>query len=188
MTKRLLVMVACICCLALIAVAAQAAPNTGVTRGPVMRVPQGPDLVIQEIIIREQSSGEFSTVRVSVRVRNKGDATAGASEVMLLYTHNIMGTHYPAVVQHATVGLIPAGGYQEVDFMLEGIAGPLRGMLVAAADVPVAGSPTGQVREGRRLLTTTSVGTTTDLNNGFAVIFDCTGRTLPVRFKNPAVQ
>ncbi len=155
---------------------------------PVLMQLRGPDLIIQEIILREQTSGEFTQVRISVRVRNRSNGAAGPSELALIYSQNVLSGPNPVLVLTKTTGTIAAGAYEELDFVIEAIVGAFRGMLVAVADAPVAGSPSGQVREGRPLMAVSGAGGPTDTNNGFAVIFDTTGRTLPVRWKNPAAQ
>ncbi len=170
-------------CLVVTAPGVEAGPRRG---GPVVMSLQGPDLVIQEIIVREQTSGEFSQVRVDVRVRNKGGAVAAASEVMLLYTQNVMATPSPGMIQHAPTGVIAAGAYEDVEFVIAGIAGSFKGMLVAVADVPVPTAASGQVKEGKLLALSGPGGPIEGNNNGFAAIFNLTGRTLPVRLRNPA--
>ncbi len=180
--------VLCLVSVGLMAPGANAAPAP--RGGPMIAALQGPDLVIQEIIVREQSAAEFSQVRLSVRVRNRGNGAAGPSEVALIYSQNVLGAPNAALVLTKTTEAIAAGEHEELDFVIDGIAGSagFRGMLVAVADAPVAAHPSGQVREGKPLMVVAGAGGPTDFNNGFVVIFDTAGRTLPLRFKNPAVN
>ncbi|MEA3399778.1 MAG: CARDB domain-containing protein [Armatimonadota bacterium] len=150
-----------------------------------MAVKRGPDLVVQEIIIREEGTEEFHNVRVSVRVRNVGGANAGRSMTALIYSDN--ATAGATVFTEPTPG-IRAGGHHEVEFLIEGIAGRFSGMLLAVADAPVGASPTGQVTEGAPSLTMAVLTTRTDSNNTFGVICSTEGRTPPIRYQNPAYK
>ena len=162
---------------------AEPAPRGG--GGMVAMSKIGPDLVIQEIIIREEGHAEFHDARVSVRVRNIGGGAAGESMTALVYSDDV--THAPILLSATTPGM-PAGAHHEVDFLLEGIAGNLSGMLLAVADAPIATARVGQVAEGHRLILMTATAERIDLNNTFGVIFTTAGRTLPLRFKNPCVD
>jgi len=145
----------------------------------------GPDLVVQEIIIREEGTEEFHSARVQVKVRNRGGADAGRSVTALIYSNNVAGG---ATVLTETTPAIPRGAIHDAEFVIEGIAGNLSGMLLGVADAPVAASPTGQVTEGARLMMMSATQKRTDLNNTFGVIFSTQGRALPLRFQNPLFQ
>ncbi len=146
---------------------------------------KGPDLVIQEIIIREEGTAEFHNARVDVRIRNTGGANAGASMTALVYSNNATGG---AMVFTEETPAIANGAHHDVEFLIEGIAGNLRGMLLAVADAPTAAEPVGQVAEGNLLVMMTATSKRIDLNNTFGVIFTTAGRTLPLRFQNPLVN
>ncbi len=145
----------------------------------------GPDLVVQEIIIREEGSAEFHSARVDVRVRNIGGANAGETVTVLVYSNNATSG---AIVLTEDTPAIAKGAYHDVEFVIEGIAGKLSGMLLAVADAPIGPAPTGQVTEGKLMVLTAAGTKRTDLNNTFGVIFSTSGRTLPMRFQNPLVQ
>ncbi|MGC9319359.1 MAG: CARDB domain-containing protein [Armatimonadota bacterium] len=161
------------------------APPDASAAPPTLAVKRGPDLVVQEIIIREEGTEEFHDVRVSVRVRNVGGANAGRSMTALIYSDNApVGA---TVTTEPTPG-IRAGGQHEVEFVIEGIAGRFSGMLLAVADAPVEASPTGQVTEGAPSLTMAVVTPRTDSNNTFGVICSTQGKTPPIRYQNPAYK
>lgn len=143
---------------------------------------QGPDLVIQEMSITHTVAGEFPTVGVTVRVQNRGTAPAGPSEVLLLYIRDILD---PAAIQtyHQSTGPIVPGAFVDLDFTYEG---PLNGLLLAFADAPVTGKPSGQVIEGGFLMASITGGY--DLDNAFGVTFDVGTRPLPLRFENPGLK
>lgn len=102
---------------------------------------KGPDLVIQEIIIREEGTAEFHTARVSVKVRNIGGAVAGETITALVYSHDMTTG---AGVQTQATPSIAVGAVEELDFVFEGIAGSFSGVLLAVADAPIASAPVGQ--------------------------------------------
>jgi len=166
-------------CLLVVTADVQAAPVY--QRGAVIGL-QGPDLVIQEMIIRGLSGGEFPVVRVSVRVRNKGSAAAAPSEVLFLYTQDILSS-VPLQVKHQKTGTIPAGGYEEIEFTY---TGPLHGLLLAFVDAPVVGSPSGQVNEGPPVFAAAQGNLRIDPNNAFGATFTASLSNLPLRLQNPA--
>jgi len=179
--RAVAVMVCMMACVALLGLATPEAT----AQGPQLMSKAGPDLVIQQIVIREEGTAEFHSARVDVRVRNIGGATAGASVTALVYSNDATGG---AIVLTQETPAIDRGTYRDVEFVLEGIAGHLSGMLLAVADAPVAGSTTGQVTEGLRLVLMAPGTQRTDLNNTFGVIFSTQGRALPLRFQNPLVD
>ena len=178
-TPLLLSVMVCLC----VSDFAEPAPRGGAGMELASKI--GPDLVIQEIIVREEGHAEFHDARISVRVRNIGGGASGECVTALLYSDDV--AHAPILLSATTPGM-PAGAHHEVDFLLEGIAGNLSGMLLAVADAPIATARVGQVDEGHRLILMTATAKRIDLNNTFGVIFTTAGRTLPLRFKNPCVD
>lgn len=174
-------LVGVIACLLLVGVAT---PEAAAQNIQVMSK-KGPDLVIQEIIIREEGTAEFHNARVSVRVRNIGGADAGATVTALVYSNNAAAG---AMVLTQATPAVAKGAVHEVEFTIEGIAGNLSGMLLAVADAPTAADPVGQVAEGNLLVMMTPTSKRIDLNNTFGAIFTTAGRTLPLRFQNPLVN
>lgn len=152
-------------------------------QGPQLMSKKGPDLVIQEMIIREEGTAEFHSARIDVKVRNAGGAKAGESVTALVYSHDATSG---AMVLTRPTPEIATGGIHEVEFVIEGIAGNLSGMLIAVADAPIASDPVGQVSEGSLLVLMTATAKRIDSNNTFGVIFTTAGRSLPLRFQNPA--
>ncbi|MBD3293781.1 MAG: hypothetical protein GF393_12730 [Armatimonadia bacterium] len=170
-----------IACLLLVGFAA----SESAAQGLQFMSKKGPDLVIQEIIIREEAGGEFHDVRIDVRVRNIGGAQAGESVTALVYSYNANDS--ASIFAEATPP-IAVGAHRDVEFVITGIAGNFAGLIIAAADAPVAAATTGQVTEGSRMLLAPMNTKRIDLNNTFGVIFSTQGREMPLRFQNPLVN
>lgn len=147
----------------------------------------GADLVVQEIIIREEGAGEFHDVRINVRVRNRGGARADSTITALIFSPDITGE---TQVLTSRTPALDGGAYHDADFTIEGIAGSFSGVLLAVADAPITAAPHGQVTEGRQVVSirTARPAIPIDINNTFGVVFTTAGHTLPLRLRNPLVD
>lgn len=152
-----------------------------------------PDLSVEKIMLTGVNYGSpVCTFEVRVVVRNRGTAGAPACNVMLTYCNNSTGPNpVLVVVQRMTHPLNPKGS-SVITFQLPlaHTAGqPWRGMLIAVADPPVAGKPTGEISEWPALLTTQgNTPPRAETNNVFGVIFDTGSTVLPIHWDNPAVD
>ena len=147
-----------------------------------MVLPKAPDLVVEEMSIL-WAGWDVPELQVTVRVRNRGQAAAVPSEVMVAYTQDILSAN-PLIVRHQATGTIPSGGFEDVVLKLPGM---LRGMLVAVADVPVTGHAQGQVAE-HAIVLQASAAPGADLNNALVVIFTGKTENMPIRIVNPDLK
>ncbi len=146
---------------------------------------KGPDLVVEHIALHAMGAGrEFTGLRVTVRVRNRGNGAAAGCTVALYVLEGASGNQGH---QTKTMMATGAGGSRDLHFDLGGTTGVFQGMLTAVADIPVTAHPAGKIKEGSPLAVS-GPGGPPDLNNGFTVIADTTGLNLPIVWKNPAAQ
>ncbi len=153
---------------------------------------QHPDLRVEKIMFTGVDYGDpVSTFEVRVAVRNIGTAGADPCNVMLSYTDNTTGnTPMLTWVKRMTHGLNPKGS-SVITFELilpYGSGVPWQGMLIAAADPPVAGKPMGEIREWPQSLVAlgSAPAPKAELNNVFGVIFHAGSNITPLHWNNPA--
>lgn len=152
-----------------------------------------PDLAVEKIMFTDVDYGDVvCTFEVRVLVRNTGTSGAPACNVMVNYCNNALGsTPMMSWTKRMTHALNPKGSSViTFELILPHTAGtPWKGMLVAIADPPVAGKPTGEIREWPALMA--AQGTTpprSETNNVFGVIFDAGSNVVPIHWDNPAVD
>jgi len=171
----------CLACVWLVSEALTAPPPPpGPTPGLNTPVPLNfADLVVQSVTLAPFSVKEFTSMDLTVRVKNIGKANAASCTVGLGYTDNV-GT--PFALQTAqTPTLIPnASTTLSYHFTIQASAiekpGGWQAMMIAAADAPVAGKPSGKVTEAGG-----------EYNNVFGFTFSTAGKPGPWTWNNPAV-
>ena len=156
--------------------------------GHIMAMKKGPDPVIREIMLTGVKAGPVgANLEVQVGVLNVGEGQAGSFNLALIYMSNLDMDDPYVKIEMKEITPIMAGDGLAVQFVIPAHPGtPEEGMLIAIADPPVAGSPSGAMTEGSYMMLLGGGGHT-DTNNVFGVIFNVKGRDMPVSWLNRAV-